>query len=187
MGNSCTSIFPDTRLWEQQEWNKIKKQTKKVRREAWVWNDGLSLPNQNTILINLIWYYSTRYGKLHNEIQLTKKNGFEQSKNYQSFTLPRAYRVVPISKLDGWKHTTAFLKSSETNLQQTLIHLRQYWCYGNRSVIGNRWGKSIFRNWGNRPDPSRQENYPDEETAVTSLWDGGGGGFAEHQLVSIEI
>ena len=32
--------------------------------------DGLSLPNQNT-LINIIWYYFTRYGKVH-EIQLTK-------------------------------------------------------------------------------------------------------------------
>ena len=25
--------------------------------------DGLSLPNQNTILINIKWYYFTRYGK----------------------------------------------------------------------------------------------------------------------------
>ena len=25
--------------------------------------DGLSLPNQNTILINITWYYFTRYGK----------------------------------------------------------------------------------------------------------------------------
>ena len=33
------SIFPNTLAWEQQEWNKIKKQTKKVRREAWVWKE----------------------------------------------------------------------------------------------------------------------------------------------------
>ena len=33
--------------------------------------DSLSLPNQNTILINIKWYYFTRYEK-NNEIQLTK-------------------------------------------------------------------------------------------------------------------
>ena len=26
--------------------------------------DGLSLPNQNTILINIKWYYFTRYEKI---------------------------------------------------------------------------------------------------------------------------
>ena len=34
MGNSCKSVFPNTRAWEQQEPNKTKMQTKKVRREA---------------------------------------------------------------------------------------------------------------------------------------------------------
>ena len=34
--------------------------------------DGLSLPDQNTILMNIIWYDVTRYGKKYNEIQLTK-------------------------------------------------------------------------------------------------------------------
>ena len=34
--------------------------------------DGLSLPNQNTILINIKWYYFKRYGK--KTIQLTKIN-----------------------------------------------------------------------------------------------------------------
>ena len=34
MGNSCKSVFPNTRAWEQQEWNMIKKQTKKAS-EAW--------------------------------------------------------------------------------------------------------------------------------------------------------
>ena len=33
--------------------------------------DGLSLPNQNTISINIIWYYFTIYGK-YNGVQLTK-------------------------------------------------------------------------------------------------------------------
>ena len=36
MRNSCTSVFPNTWAWEQQEWNKIQKQMKKVGREAWV-------------------------------------------------------------------------------------------------------------------------------------------------------
>ena len=45
-------------------------------------------------------------------------------------------QTFPISKLGGWKHTTAFHKSSKTNRHQALEHLRQYWCYGNLSVIG---------------------------------------------------
>ena len=65
MGNSCTSVLPDTRAW-QQELNKIKKQTNTVSRELGVSMeksktgtkktnpDGLSLPNQNTIIINII-------------------------------------------------------------------------------------------------------------------------------------
>ena len=57
-------------------------------------------------------------------------------------------QTFPISKLGGWKHTTAFNKSSKTNKHQALKHLRQYWCYGNRSVIGNRGGRWTFRNWG---------------------------------------
>ena len=39
MGNSCTSVFPNTRAWEQQDWNKTVKQRKKVRREEWVWKE----------------------------------------------------------------------------------------------------------------------------------------------------
>ena len=39
MGNSCTSVFPNTRAWEQQERNKTKIHTKKVRREACVWKE----------------------------------------------------------------------------------------------------------------------------------------------------
>ena len=33
MWNSCTSVFPNTLVWEQQELNKAKNQNKKVRRE----------------------------------------------------------------------------------------------------------------------------------------------------------
>ena len=50
-------------------------------------------------------------------------------------------KTFPISKLGGWKHTTAFQKSSETNRHHTLKHLRQYSCYGNRSVVANRGGQ----------------------------------------------
>ena len=53
-----------------------------------------------------------------------------------------------ISKLGGWKHTTVFHKSSETNCHQMLKHLWQYWCYGNWSVIGNREGRWTFWNLG---------------------------------------
>ena len=34
MGNSCTSVFPNTCAWGQKECSKTKKQTKKVRKEA---------------------------------------------------------------------------------------------------------------------------------------------------------
>ena len=34
MGNSCTSVFPNTRTWEQQDLNKTMKQRKKVRRDV---------------------------------------------------------------------------------------------------------------------------------------------------------
>ena len=34
MGNSCTSVFPNIRAWEEQKLNNIEKQTNKVRREA---------------------------------------------------------------------------------------------------------------------------------------------------------
>ena len=51
--------------------------------------------------------------------------------------------TFPISKLGGWKHTTALHKSFKTNRHQALKHLRQYWCYGNWLVIGNRRGRCI--------------------------------------------
>ena len=40
MGNSCTSVFLNTRTWEQQERNKKNKPTKKVRREALVYKEA---------------------------------------------------------------------------------------------------------------------------------------------------
>ena len=52
----------------------------------------LDIPNQNTILINIKWYYFTRYGKRYNEIQLIKKqNGLKYSKNDKSSALPRVF------------------------------------------------------------------------------------------------
>ena len=99
MGNSCTSVSQTlVHAWQQQEWNKIKKQTK-VRREAWVWNKskastkekrsihGLIYHNQNTIIINIICSYLVRDEK-YNEIQLTKKNEFNNRKNDKSSTFP---------------------------------------------------------------------------------------------------
>ena len=73
MGNSCKSVFPNTRAWEQQEWNK--RATEEEGKKRWVSmersktgtkgrsTDGLSLPNQNTTIINIICYYFIRYGK----------------------------------------------------------------------------------------------------------------------------
>ena len=58
-------------------------------------------------------------------------------------------QTFPISKLGGWKHTTAFHKSSQANRRhQALKHLRQYRCYGNRSVVGNRGGRWTLWNRG---------------------------------------
>ena len=57
-------------------------------------------------------------------------------------------QTFPISKLGGWKHTTAFHKSSEANRHQALKLLRQYRCYGNRSVVGNRGGRWTLWNRG---------------------------------------
>ena len=80
MGNSCTSVFPNTSAWQQQEWNKTKRQTKNVRREAWVWKDvkrrhkksrrpittwsKYIINNHNVVLFYKIW-------KTYNEIQST--------------------------------------------------------------------------------------------------------------------
>ena len=66
-----TRIFsPNIRAWEQQECNKTdedgKRDVSMEKSKAGTKErclDGLSLPNQNTILINIKWYYFTRYGK----------------------------------------------------------------------------------------------------------------------------
>ena len=34
--------------------------------------DGLALPNQNIIFINIMWYSFTRHGKKNKDIKLTK-------------------------------------------------------------------------------------------------------------------
>ena len=72
-GDSRTSIFPNTRAFEWQNYKR--KETDEVGKkrgtsmEKWKVGtkerspDGLSLPNQNRILINKIWYYFTTYGK----------------------------------------------------------------------------------------------------------------------------
>ena len=79
-------VFSQTlaHAWEQQEWNKTMRQTKTVKSEAWVWKkskagtkerspDRISLPNQNTIFINMKGYYLFyKIWKKYNEIQLTK-------------------------------------------------------------------------------------------------------------------
>ena len=52
--------------------------------------DSLSLPNQNTILINIKWYYFTWYAKKIQWNPINKKqNRLERSKNYKSSTLPQ--------------------------------------------------------------------------------------------------
>ena len=63
MGNSRTSVFPNTCAWEQQGRNKTDKDTQKrgmsMEKITAGTNkrspDGLSHPNQNTIVINKIW------------------------------------------------------------------------------------------------------------------------------------
>ena len=61
-GNSCTSVFPNTHAWEQQECKtdedtqkrgmSMEKSTAGTNKRS---PDGLSHPNQNTIIINKIW------------------------------------------------------------------------------------------------------------------------------------
>ena len=68
-------FFPNTRAWEQQELNKVKKTNEEGKKRGVSMerskagtkenrsSDGLTLPIQNTIIINIISYYFTRYGK----------------------------------------------------------------------------------------------------------------------------
>ena len=67
-------------------------------------------------------------------------------------------QIFQISKQCCWKHITAFLKSTKTKRHQALKHLGQCWCCGNRSVIGNRRWRLIFRNRGDigLPPASRE-------------------------------
>ena len=84
MGNSRTSVFPITHAWEQQERNQT--ETDEDGKKRSVSNlsmerskagtnkrsaDGLSHPNQNTIIIqNIVIFY--KKWKKYTEIQLTK-------------------------------------------------------------------------------------------------------------------
>ena len=81
-------------------------------------------------------------------------------------------QTLLIIKLGGWKNTMAFHKSSKTNRHQVLWHLRQYWCYGNRSVIGKRRGRWTFRNWGDKggklPRRTSRRNTTLRREAITS-------------------
>ena len=60
MGNyriGNTSVFVNTRAWEQQELNEIKKKTKMVRRDEIAWKEvkqHKSHINQNTIIISIM-------------------------------------------------------------------------------------------------------------------------------------
>ena len=94
---------------------------------------------------------------------------WERAVNTLSVRRPHPHKVhrkcqaFPISKLGGWKHTTAFHESSKTDRHQALKHLRQHWCYGNRSVIGNRGRGWTLRDWndiGLSPTSGRPETTP---------------------------
>ena len=56
--------------------------------------DGLSLPNQNTILIKIILYYFTRYRKVQWNSVNKKLNGLEQPKNEKSSTPPERIKKL---------------------------------------------------------------------------------------------
>ena len=82
------------------------------------------------------------------------------------WTLPRMEYLqkcvsFPISKLGGWKHTTAFHKSSKMNRHQMLKHLRQHWCNRNCPAVGNRLGQWSLWNWGDigMPQTSRKSTH----------------------------
>ena len=76
MGSSCRSVFPNTLTWEQKEETdeEGKKRGVSIERSKEGTKertpDGLSVPNQNTILINIILFYKIR--NKYNEIQFTK-------------------------------------------------------------------------------------------------------------------
>ena len=53
-----------------------------------------------------------------------------------------------ISKLGGWSTILCSTNRPRRTEHQKLKHLRHYWCYGDRSVIGNRGWRGTFRNRG---------------------------------------
>ena len=85
-GELMHECFP--KHWMKKEWNKNEKRqwdrrrmNKEERRL-----DSLSLPNQNTILINTKYYFK-RYGK-NNKIQLTKKQNRLKIEKWQIIQPP---------------------------------------------------------------------------------------------------
>ena len=101
MCNSCKSVFPNTCAWEQEEWNKTKKQNKKVIREVWVWEEDTNknyswspittkskYNNNNNILFYKTW-------KKYNKIQITKKKmDFLKIWNEKSTTFSISYTAL---------------------------------------------------------------------------------------------
>ena len=64
---------------------------------------------------------------------------------WETHKVNRGTQSFLISKLGGWKHTTACHKSSKTNRHHSLEYFRQYCCYVNRSVIRKRGRRWTFR------------------------------------------
>ena len=58
-------------------------------------SDSLSLPNKNTILINIKWYYFKRYGKKYNKIQLTKNKMDLNIRKMTNHPLSPVFNVIP--------------------------------------------------------------------------------------------
>ena len=67
----------------------------------------------------------------------------------------------------GWMHTTAFQKSSNTNRLQALKHLRQYWCYGNRSKLATDEENGPFRFGVTFTCIQQAGNFADEQATDT--------------------
>ena len=100
MGSSCRSVFPNTLTWAQQEWEQkeetdeegkkrgVSIESKEFTKERTP--DGLSVPNQNTILINIILFY--KIWNKYNEIQLTKnKMGLDNPRMTNHPSSPNLY------------------------------------------------------------------------------------------------
>ena len=103
MGHSCISVFTNTRSWEQQEWNKIKKQTNKVRREAWVWKEAKWAQKKKSwqSTISESKYNNNKYitvfckiWKMYNEIQLKNKMNINKRKMRNHLPSTNPYQAI---------------------------------------------------------------------------------------------